>query len=191
MAEGLRIGLLGGSFNPAHAGHIHISEVAFKRLGLDYVWWLVSPQNPLKPVTGMASLEQRLEGARFLAARHPHILVTDIERNLGTQFTIDTLTELRRRFPQPCFVWLMGSDALATFHLWRRWPEIVLQAPIAVVTRPETVLAALCSKAMQRYGTARKTDPRGFASAPPPAIAILEGPRNRLSSTAIRLSGAR
>ncbi len=120
IAPGLRIGLLGGSFNPAHEGHLHVSEVALKRLGLDYVWWLVAPHNPLKPTIGMAPLDARVSMAAQTAA-HPRILVMDIEAALGTRYTIDTLGALERRFPQLRFVWLMGSDNLDQFRHWRRW----------------------------------------------------------------------
>ena len=129
VTPGLQIGLLGGSFNPAHEGHVHASDVALKQLGLDYVWWLVSPQNPLKPTSGMAPLHDRLADAAEVVGRCPRIRVLDLENTLGTRYTIDTLTVLRRRFPCVNFIWLMGSDSLASFHRWRRWPEIVRQIP--------------------------------------------------------------
>jgi nicotinate-nucleotide adenylyltransferase len=183
VAAGLRIGLLGGSFNPAHDGHMHVSEVALKRLGLDYVWWLVSPQNPLKSVASMAPLAGRVAQARDVA-RHPRIVVMDIERALGTRYSVDTLAALQRRFPLVKFVWLMGSDNLQIFRRWRRWPEIVRRVPIAVIQRPGTVLASLQSKAMQRFP--RRRVEAGLAFATPPAIAILDGKRNAQSATAIR-----
>jgi nicotinate-nucleotide adenylyltransferase len=170
IAPGLRIGLLGGSFNPAHEGHLYVGEVALRRLGLDYVWWLVAPQNPLKPVADMAPLKKRLAAARALAGRDPHLIVTDIERNLGTCYTIDTLRALTRRFPGVRFVWLMGSDNLEQFHRWRRWEEIAALVPIAVVLRPGSVLAPLRAKAMKRI----------------PRIAIVDGRRNEASASAIR-----
>ena len=154
IATGLRIGLLGGSFNPAHEGHVHISEMARKRLNLDYVWWLVATQNPLKPTIGMMPLEHRLEFAADVA-RHPRTLVMDIEKTFGTHYTIDTLRALRKRFPGVNFVWVMGSDNLQNFRRWRRWPEIARQVPIAVVMRPGTVLADLNAKPIQRFGSAR------------------------------------
>ena len=131
VAQGLRIGLLGGSFNPAHDGHLYVGDVALRRLGLDYVWWLVAPQNPLKPVADMAPLEKRLAAARALAGRDPRLIVTDLERMLGTRYTIDTLKALARRFRGVRFVWLMGSDNLDQFHRWRRWEEIVRLVPVA------------------------------------------------------------
>jgi nicotinate-nucleotide adenylyltransferase len=185
VAPGLRIGLLGGSFNPAHEGHRHISEVALRRLGLDYVWWLVSPQNPLKPAKGMAPLETRLAGARR-CARHPRIVAMDIERRLGTRYTIDTVTALQRRFPQVHFVWVMGSDALDQFHLWRRWQAIAVRLPIAVVTRPGSVLAGLRAPAARRMAPFRTDVTAHFAQIRPPALIVLDGKRSPLSATAIR-----
>ena len=179
IAPGLRIGLLGGSFNPAHEGHLYVSEIALKRLGLDYVWWLVSPQNPLKPVSGMAPLEGRLAAARALAGRHPRLIVTDLERVLDTRYTINTLKALNRRFPQVRFVWLMGSDNLAQFHRWRRWEDIVALMPMAVVIRPGSVLAPLHAKAMQRFAHRMNLHQA-------PAIVPVDGRRNEASATAIR-----
>jgi len=184
LAEGLRIGLLGGSFNPAHTGHLHVSETALKRLGLDFVWWLVSPQNPLKPSIGMAPLLDRVEEAERIA-RHPRIRVVDLEHTLGTRYTADTLAGLKRRFPRVTFVWLMGSDSLQDFHRWRRWPEIVAGVPIAVVTRPGTVLAGLRAAPLLRFAGARRTG-TVLLRARPPAIVILDGPRNAQSATVIR-----
>jgi nicotinate-nucleotide adenylyltransferase len=181
IAPGLRIGLLGGSFNPAHEGHLYVGEVARKRLGLDYVWWLVAPQNPLKPVADMAPLEKRLAAARALAGRDPRLIVTDLERSLGTRYTIDTLKALTRRFRGVRFVWLMGSDNLDQFHRWRRWTEIARIVPIAVVERSGSLLAPLRAKAMQRFALSRAQTLH-----PPPAIIIVDGRRNEGSATAIR-----
>ena len=186
VARGLKIGLLGGSFNPAHAGHTHISDVAIRRLGLDYVWWLVAPQNPLKPTQGMAPLSRRLEFAQSETIGHPRIVVMDIEHALGTRYTIDTLTSLKRRFREVNFVWLMGSDNLDGFRRWKRWQDIVQTVPIAVVTRPGSIMAMLHAKPAIRFRRNRTGDLRGLARARPPAIAVLDGPRNPLSSTAIR-----
>lgn len=185
MASGLHIGLLGGSFNPAHAGHMHVSRVGLEYLGLDYVWWLVSPQNPLKPIAGMAAFDQRLAWARALAT-HPRIRVSDIEVDLGTQFTIDTLTALKRRFREVSFVWLMGSDILEGFQRWRRWQEISAIMPIAVVVRPGSTLAPLYAKMAQRFARARRAPSRHIAEAPPPVFAVIDAPRNGQSATAIR-----
>ena len=186
IASGLRIGLLGGSFNPAHEGHLYVSEIALKRLPVDYVWWLVSPQNPLKPESGMAPLEDRLAGARALAGRHPRLIVTDIERSLGTRYTIDTLKALTRRFGGVRFVWLMGSDNLDQFHRWRRWEEIVRLVPVAIVERPGSILAPLRAKAMQRFAPSRAQTLH-----PPPAIIIVDGRRNEASASTIRAKEVR
>ncbi len=188
IADGLSIGLLGGSFNPAHEGHCHVSAVAMKRLGLDYVWWMVAPQNPLKPVMGMAPLDNRLRFARA-HARHPRLLIMDIERDIGTRYTIDTLKALQRRFPRVHFVWLMGSDNLETLHRWRRWQDIVRRIPVVVVMRPGSVLAPLKAKAAERFAHNRVTSAKGFARRVPPALIVLDGPRNPQSSTAIRAAG--
>ena len=141
------VGLLGGSFNPAHGAHRAVSLVAAEVLALDEVWWLVSPGNPLKPAAGMAPLAARVRSARAMARRAP-IRVTAIEREFGTRFTADTLRALKRRFPRRRFVWLMGADNLAQFHLWRDWRGIAREMPIAVIARPGYDRAALASPAM-------------------------------------------
>lgn len=129
------IGLLGGSFNPAHGGHRAISRFAREALGLDEIWWMVSPGNPLKPRAGMAPLAARVAQARKTARRAP-IRVTAIERDLGTRYTADTLARLGRRYPKYRFIWLMGEDNLAQFHQWRRWRDLSRTMPIAVIARP-------------------------------------------------------
>jgi nicotinate-nucleotide adenylyltransferase len=184
VADGLRIGLLGGSFNPAHEGHVHVSEVALKRLRLDYVWWLVTPHNPLKSHGSLMPLPERVRHAKKVA-NHPRIIVMDIERCLGTRYSIDTLTALQKRFPRMSFIWLMGSDNLEIFRRWRRWPDIVRRVPIAVIQRPGTVLSMLSAKPMQRFGAKRRLE-GDLVTATPPAIAILDGKRNAQSATAIR-----
>ncbi|HEX3675219.1 MAG TPA: nicotinate-nucleotide adenylyltransferase [Rhizomicrobium sp.] len=188
IAPGMTIGLLGGSFNPAHEGHLHVSDVALKQLKLDYVWWLVAPQNPLKPTAGMAPLTERVAQTARKFENNPRIVVIDVETALGTRYTIDTLTALKRRFRGVHFVWLMGSDNLAGFRRWKRWADIARLAPIAVVMRPGSILAPLSAKPMQRFASARR-DPAsvaGFARAKPPAFIVLDGPRSNASSTAIR-----
>ncbi|HYD19796.1 MAG TPA: nicotinate-nucleotide adenylyltransferase, partial [Patescibacteria group bacterium] len=122
------VGLLGGSFNPAHDGHRHISLYALRLLGLDAVWWMVSPQNPLKSAKEMASLATRMAGA-IAASHHPKIHVTDIEQHLNTRYTADTLRALQARFPRTKFVWLMGTDNLRQFHRWQEWQEIFKMVP--------------------------------------------------------------
>jgi nicotinate-nucleotide adenylyltransferase len=180
----LTIGLLGGSFNPAHDGHLYVSETAIRRLKLDYVWWLVSPQNPLKTPDGMADLALRLERARKVAAAHPRLIVTGLEDALGTRFTVDTVRALQRRFPQVRFVWLMGSDNLVQFSRWRNWQQIGSLIPIAVVQRPGSIMAALNAAAARRFGTVRGTTLR------PPALTVLDGVRNPQSATRLRALGA-
>lgn len=130
-----RIGLLGGSFNPAHGGHRAISLFAADALGLDEIWWLVSPGNPLKPAAGMAPLAARLARARQVARRAP-IRATAIEQALGTRYTVDTIAAIRRRYPRHRFIWLMGADNLAQFARWKDWRGIARQIPIAVIARP-------------------------------------------------------
>jgi nicotinate-nucleotide adenylyltransferase len=150
VADGLRVGLLGGSFNPAHDGHIHASELALKQLHLNYVWWLVAPQNPLKDARGMAPFATRLTRATAFAC-HPRIVVTGLESDLGTRFTIDTLHALQRRFGRIHFVWLMGSDNLLQLPHWRDWRDIFAAMPVAVVARPGNVLSARTSKAATHF----------------------------------------
>jgi nicotinate-nucleotide adenylyltransferase len=146
-------GLLGGSFNPAHGAHRAISLAAIEALGLDEVWWLVSPGNPLKPVEGMAPLAARVRSAQRQARGAP-IRVTAIERELGTRYTVDTLRALKRRFPKRRFVWLMGSDNLAQLHLWKDWRKLAREMPIAVIARPgydARVLASPATAWLRRY----------------------------------------
>lgn len=183
VAPGLRVGLLGGSFNPAHKGHLYASELALKSLGLDYLWWLVSPQNPLKSESGMAPLETRIADARRLSRHCPRIRITGIEQDMGTRYTIDTIARLRARFPELRFVWIMGSDNLVTFHRWRRWSELVRSVPIAIVRRPGTALAPLASRLAQRFGL---RDARTLADEMPPAICVLDARRRPESASAIR-----
>jgi nicotinate-nucleotide adenylyltransferase len=178
-ADGLRIGLLGGSFNPAHGGHLYVSETAIKRLKLDYVWWLVSPQNPLKSAAGMGELKARLASARRLTGCHPRLVVSDLERLLGTRYTVDTVRALSHRFPGVKFVWLMGSDNLAQFSRWRRWQEIVRLVPVVVVQRPGSLMAAMNASAARRFGTVRNR-------LQPPALTVLDGARNPESATRLR-----
>ena len=187
VADGVRIGLLGGSFNPAHTGHLYVSETALKRLKLDSVWWLVSPGNPLKDMTSMAPLPARLEGARRMAAHNPRIHVSALEVTSRTIYTIDTVEALRRRFPRVQFTWLMGSDNLEQFSRWRRWRDLALLIPIAVVQRPGSLLAALNAPLVRRFGMRR--DPGGRKR--PPAVTILDGARNQESATRLRALPAR
>lgn len=181
------VGLLGGSFNPAHAGHRHVSETALKLLRLDEVWWLVSPQNPLKPVRGMAPLEQRLAVART-AASHPRIRVTAIEQDLGTRYTADTLAALRRRFPNLRFVWLMGADNLDQIPRWDRWHRVFRGAAIAIFDRNPYSFRALAGKAARKYARNRVAERRAgvLADMRPPAWAFLHTRLHPASATSIR-----
>jgi nicotinate (nicotinamide) nucleotide adenylyltransferase/ribosome silencing factor RsfS/YbeB/iojap len=148
--------LLGGSFNPAHGGHLHLSLLSLKHLDLDEVWWLVSPQNPLKTLAGMAPFAVRLEEARRFAAAYPRIVVTDLESRLGSsRYTADTVKALRHRFPRLRFVWLMGADNLVQVPHWDRWGEIFRTVPIAVFDRPSYSLKALSGHAAKRFASRR------------------------------------
>jgi nicotinate-nucleotide adenylyltransferase len=186
VAPGLRIGLLGGSFNPPHDGHVHVSRAALRKLRLDFVWWLVSPQNPLKPSRGMASFDKRLDAAKRLSNRHPRMIATGIEAELGTRFTIDTLRALIRHFPHVHFVWLMGSDNLVQIPRWRRWQQIFYQVPIAVVARPGSALAARQSKAAIRFKSSLHPADAGLPQEKPPAWTVIDVKRNPSSGTRLR-----
>jgi nicotinate-nucleotide adenylyltransferase len=182
-----RVGLLGGSFNPAHGGHRRISLLALSALGLDEVWWLVSPGNPLKPVAGMAPLTARVAAAAGQARRAP-IRVSAIERELRTRYTVDTLRALARCYPKNEFIWLMGADNLVQFHRWRDWRGIARAMPIAVIARPGYDAAAIASPAMawlRRYRVSPasfKTKGRWSA----PALVILRFDPDPRSATALR-----
>ena len=186
-APGMRIGLLGGSFDPAHDAHRHISLAALKRLGLDQVWWLVSPGNPLKRAGDLKSLDERIAAARAVV-HHPRIVVTGLEAARGSAYSVDTLKFLKRRFPEVNFVWLMGADNLAEFHRWRDWEGLFRLVPIAVLDRPGFRLKGRASRAAQRFasGYVDETDSQGLALLAPPAWTILTLPLSSLSSTRLR-----
>jgi nicotinate-nucleotide adenylyltransferase len=185
----MRVGLFGGSFNPAHAGHAHVAETARKALGLDRIVWLVTPQNPLK--SEHVSLRQRRRSAR--ARVRGAAVVSDIERALGSRYTVDTVRLMKARFPRVRFVWVMGADSLADLHRWRDWVGLMGEVPLAVVARPGASLAALASPAARRFASARLPMGAGrrLASAKPPAWIYLTGPWNYASSTALRELGDR
>ena len=187
-----KIGLLGGSFNPAHRGHVHISNLALKHLDLDEIWWLVSPQNPLKPVRGMAPLSERLAQAAAVA-QHSHIRVTDIEASFGSRYTADTLATLRKRFPATNFVWIMGADNLKQISRWERWTRIFQTTPIAIFARPAYSLSALGSLAARRFARHRMFpgSARRLATAPPPAWVFFATRLDPMSATAIRVQRRR
>jgi nicotinate-nucleotide adenylyltransferase len=186
---GQRIGLLGGSFDPPHVGHLHISKWALKSFGLDRVWWMVSPGNPLK-ARGPAPMEKRMAACRALA-RDPRIVVTDIEARLGTRYTAATLQALLPRYQGVRFVWLMGADNLADFHRWKDWDWIMRTVPIGVLGRPGEQLAAGCSPAARRFQRYR-LQPRRAEALPfraAPCWTLLNGPMVNMSSTQIRARG--
>ncbi len=187
---GQRIGLLGGSFDPPHEGHLHISLEALKRFRLDAVWWLVSPGNPLKAV-GPAALSRRMTAARSLAA-HPRIHATDIEAHIGTRYTAQTLRWLCTVRPRCRFVWLMGADNLAQFHLWDNWRTIMATVPIGVLARPSHRLPARRSVAATRLASARLPAASAglLALKTPPAWCFVNVPMRAISSSAIRAGGA-
>ena len=183
----MRVGLFGGSFNPAHEGHAHVAETARRRLGLDRVWWLVSPQNPLKSSHETASLAQRMAGARRLA-RGPAMRVSDLETKLGSAYTVDTIRWLKARYPGVRFVWIMGADSLASFHRWRGWTQIMREVPVAVVSRPWISLRSRFSPAARRFSGARVSSAQAstLLNRPPPGWVFLRGPLNFQSSTLLR-----
>lgn len=185
---GQRIGLLGGSFDPAHPGHLHISRMALQRFRLDRVWWLVSPGNPLK-LHGPAPLAHRVEAARRLA-RDPRITVTGIEARLGTRWTADTIAALKTRWPGVRFVWLMGSDNLVQFSRWDRWRGIAAQVPIGVIARPGSRTSARNARAARILQPWRLPEHQAgrLADMDPPAWALVNVPMSGLSSSAIRLA---
>ena len=182
-----RVGLLGGSFNPAHAGHLHISRLALKRLALDEVWWLVSPQNPLKAAEGTAPLAERLAGARKLA-RGRKYWATDIEHDLGTHYTADTLAALKGRFPNAQFVWIMGADNLGEIARWNNWTAIFETVPNAVFARPAYSFKALTSTAAKRFAGRRRPQSQAasLVGQNPPAWVYLQIPMSSASATKIR-----
>ena len=188
-APGLRIGLFGGSFDPPHAGHVHVTLRALRAFGLDRVWWLVTPGNPLKADTP-AVLARRMAAARAIV-RHPQVDVTDVEARLGTRHTAETLAALRRRFPGVRFVWLMGADNLAGFHRWERWGEIMGRTPVGVLARPGQQLAAGLSPAARRFARWRVPawEARALPFLEPPAWTLLTGRMLDLSSSELRARG--
>ena len=186
---GMSVGLFGGSFDPPHAGHLHVSREALKRFGLDRVWWLVSPGNPLK-ATGPAALERRMAAARALVD-HPRIEVTDIEARIGTRYPAETIERLIALSPGVRFVWLMGADNRAQFHRWQRGQWILRTVPVGVLARPGQRISARTARAAQVYRAAKL--PAGRARLLPraeaPAWCFLNVPMLDVSSSAIRARG--
>lgn len=183
----MRVGLFGGSFNPAHPGHAHVAETALLRLGLDRVIWLVSPQNPLKGRHESRPLAERMASAAH-HARGPRMTVSDVESRLGVSFTVDTVRALKARHPGVRFVWLMGADNLASFHRWRGWTDIMAEVPVAVVARPGSLLRARFAPAARRFARdrMRSHQARLLPGAEPPAWMFLRAPLNHESSTRLR-----
>src|SRR5271168_375015 len=186
-APGMRIGLFGGTFDPPHAAHRAACLLAMRRLGLDRVWWLVTPGNPLKDTDGLTPLAQRIAAARALAS-HPRIDVTDLEADLGTSYTYETIHYLVQRCPGVQFVWIMGADNLRHFHRWQRWRDIAKLVPIAVVDRLGPSLYSAAGVAGNALTWARIPEPaaRSLAGRKPPAWLFLHGLKSPLSSTALR-----
>ena len=181
------VGLLGGSFDPAHEGHVHITHEAIKRLGLDQVWWLVSPGNPLK-ARQPAPMADRLARARRVM-RDPRVVITDLELRLGTRYTARTLERLQAIYPGVRFVWLMGADNLVQFHKWERWRDILRAVPVAVLARPGSGVAARLSVAARAFRVHRVGRGEGLGQKRPPAWAFVNLPLNDASSSAIRARG--
>jgi nicotinate-nucleotide adenylyltransferase len=193
--KGRRIGLLGGSFNPAHQGHREISEHALKVLGLDEVWWLVSPQNPLKDEDDMAPFAERLASARKVAgqgqlARRLH--VSDLEQNLGSRYSVDTIQTLQQFYVRDHFVWIIGADNLAQMPGWHRWQDLMQSVPVAVFDRPGYTHKALAGLAARRYATNRMNPrlSRKLVASEPPAWVYLREVHNPISATKIRRSNS-
>lgn len=188
--RGQRIGLFGGSFNPPHEGHKLVSEIALRRLGLDQLWWLVTPGNPLKSTADLAALEQRLDACEALAD-DARVVVTDFEIALPTAYTAATLAFLKKRYPSTNFVWVMGADNLPRFHRWQHWREIFELMPVAVIDRPGWHLKAIASKAAQAFRASRWPERRAtsIVGTPAPAWTLLTGPLSDQSSTALRAAG--
>jgi nicotinate-nucleotide adenylyltransferase len=185
--EGMRIGLLGGSFNPPHLAHRAISLFAIKRLKLDRVWWLVSPGNPLKDTGHLRELKQRAQAAREVAA-DPRIDVTCLESVIGTRYTVDTINYLRRRASTLRFVWIMGADNLAQFHRWQHWQRIATAVPMAVIDRPPQSFRALAAPAARALASYRlpESEAGKLADRRAPAWVFLTGLKLNLSSTGLR-----
>jgi nicotinate-nucleotide adenylyltransferase len=183
----MRIGLLGGSFNPPHAAHRAISQFAIKRLQLDRVWWLVTPGNPLKQQDGQRDLKERADAARNMA-RDPRIDVSCLESVIGTRYTVDTIAYLRRRCSGLRFVWIMGADNLAQFHRWENWRRIASEVPMAVIDRPPQSFRALAAPAALALSRWRipESDAGRLADRRAPAWVFLTGMKSTLSSTVLR-----
>jgi nicotinate-nucleotide adenylyltransferase len=185
--KGMVIGLLGGSFDPAHEGHVHITREALKRMGLDQVWWLVSPGNPLK-ARQPAPMADRIARARAVM-RDPRVKITALEERLGTRATYDTITRLKRLYPGVTFVWLMGADNLVQFHRWGRWRDILRSVPVGVLARPGAGVQARLSVAARAFRVNQADRGETLRGRKPPVWAFVNLPMNDASSTEIRAKG--
>ncbi|RCW25820.1 nicotinate-nucleotide adenylyltransferase [Ciceribacter lividus] len=187
VERGMIVGLFGGSFNPPHEGHVLVAEIALRRLGLDQLWWIVTPGNPLKSHVELAPLTRRLELCEALV-HDARIKVTAFEQALGTTYTAETLAFVKRHNPHAHFVWIMGADNLKSFHHWQHWRRIATTFPIAVIDRPGSTLSHLSSKMARTYARSRidEDDAAVLWQKRPPAWTFIHGPRSSLSSTALR-----
>jgi nicotinate-nucleotide adenylyltransferase len=183
----MRVGLYGGSFDPAHAGHAHVARTALRRLGLDRVIWLVAPRNPLKPAKAAHNLDARV-GIAAKQARGPSMIVSDLEARVGSRHTIDTVRWLKTRFPRVHFVWIMGADSLAGFHRWKGWTDLMAEIPVAIVSRPGFAIKSRHSPAARRFAHARQPQAAALSLAlsRPPAWVYLTAPFSPVSSTDLR-----
>ncbi len=185
----MTVGLLGGSFDPPHAGHVHITREALKRFGLDQVWWLVSPGNPLKE-DAPARLERRMAAAHAIM-QHPRVRISDFEARAGTRYTAQTIVELQATYPGVRFVWLMGADNLNQFHKWKDWREIMARVPVGILARPKERTRARTARAARVFRAARIEAPQShlLARMSAPAWCFLNVPMSDQSSTKLRRSG--
>lgn len=188
----MRVGLFGGSFNPPHAGHALVAEIALRRLGLHQLWWMVTPGNPLKDTGELASLEHRIAASEAIAPG-PRVRVTAFEAHCGVRYTAETVALATARNPTVRFVWVMGADGLADFHRWQDWRGIAATVPIAVIDRPGSTLAYLSAKSARALWRSRvdEADAGALAMMRPPAWTFIHGPRSLLSSTEIRSATGR
>jgi len=185
--RGMVVGLFGGSFNPPHPGHALVAEIAIRRLGLNQLWWMVTPGNPLKSRSALAPLSERIALSEAIL-HDPRIKVTAFEQSMGVPYTATTLKRVRERNPHVHFIWIMGADSMRTFHRWQKWQEIARTLPIAVIDRPGSTLAYLSSKMARTFDYARvdEDDARALWRKPAPAWTFIHGRRSALSSTELR-----
>ncbi len=190
--RGMIVGLFGGSFNPPHQGHVLVADIAMRRLGLDQLWWMVTPGNPLKNHHHLAPLGERLARSEALAT-NPRIKVTAFEKTLGESYTARVLAQVKARNPHAHFIWIMGADNLASFHKWQHWQTIARTFPIAVIDRPGATLSYLSSKMARTFDFARvdEDDARVLWKKRAPAWTFIHGPRSPLSSTALRAAAGK